>query len=275
MMDPMVRLSAADLIAALGLPPAALVNQRVPKKMLLENGAPTVADRKLIQDHIDEVTWIAALKPANAGMPEYQDEHRTYLEVAVLGVTLRKGGQIDPKSAKISRIAELVHRAVPYPVALLLDDGDHLFMSLAHIRWAQKEADKTVLDDELLFATLASLPASGSQSMSMAFNVRAEFVGSLALSKQPRTNLYTLYQSWMDLLSAWQSAAVTGRFVVSQSPEHAAQRRAALQRCRELDVQLASLRSATRKEKQIARQVETNLKIKALLAERQQIAANV
>lgn len=38
-------LTANQVVSAMGLPSAAMVNQRVPKKMLLENGVPTAADR--------------------------------------------------------------------------------------------------------------------------------------------------------------------------------------------------------------------------------------
>jgi hypothetical protein len=69
--------------------------------------APTTADRKLIQEGIEEITWVAALKPASIGVPEYHDEQRTYLELAVLLVDLREAG-------KVTRLAELIHRAIPY-----------------------------------------------------------------------------------------------------------------------------------------------------------------
>jgi hypothetical protein len=273
MTDPMVSIPAADLIAAMDLPPSSLVNQRVPKKMLVENGAPTAADRKLIQDHIEEITWVAALKPASAGVPEYRDDQRTYLELAVLRVTLRKDSQLDAIAPKARRIAELIHRAIPYPVALLLDDGDNLSMSLAHIRWTQKEADKTVLDGEPLYATFP--PIAAGEVVALAQDARKAFFSSLALSKQPRGDLRALYQGWIDTLSAWQAAAVTGRFVPSLSPGHAAERRAALRRCLDLDARIASLRTNASKERQMARQVAANLEIKVLLAERQQLAARV
>lgn len=256
-------LTVDQVVSAMGLPVAAMVNQRVPKKMLLDNGAPTAADRKLIQDHIEEVTWVAALKPANAGVPDYQDAQRTYLELAVLSVALRDLGELDAKSNNVSRIAELLHRAIPYPAVLVLRDSDRLFLSQCHIRWAQKEADKTVLDGEHLFVMLAP------------DEFRSAFLAALALNKQPRSDLLALYQGWMDTVSAWQAAAVSGRFALSASTEQAAERRAALHRCRELDAQIASLRSAASKEKQVARQVAVNLEIKALLADRQRIAANV
>ncbi len=273
----MVDLSSEQLISALCLPAEATVGQRVPKKMLAENltsrGTATSADRKLLQEQIDEVTWVAALKPTNAGIPVYQDEVRSYLELAVLSVRLRESSQLAPIPAKVSpsvaRLAELVHRAIPYPVLLVLDDNARLYLSLVHIRWAQKEADKAVLDGDLIQGVFVH-NGSPAASVMDADTVNA-FINAMGLSKQPRTDLLTLYQGWMDTLSAWQAAAVTGRFECV-SPQQATARRAALRRCHELDAQISSLRAAASKEKQMARQVAANLEIKALMAERQQAA---
>ena len=273
----MVDLSSEQLISALRLPAEATVGQRVPQKMLAENltsrGTATSADRKLLQEQIDEVTWVAALKPTNAGIPVYQDEVRSYLELAVLSVRLRESSQLAPIPAKVSpsvaRLAELVHRAIPYPVLLVLDDDARLYLSLVHIRWAQKEADKAVLDGDLIQGVFVH-NGSPAASVMDADTVNA-FINAMDLSKQPRTDLLTLYQGWMDTLSAWQAAAVTGRFECV-SPQQATARRAALRRCHELDAQISSLRAAASKEKQMARQVAANLEIKALMAERQQAA---
>ena len=80
----------APIIDALALPPDARVDQRVPKKLLLEHGAPTAADKRQIQDGIEDMHWIAALKPTNIGVPDYRDDVREYLEIAVLTVTFRR-----------------------------------------------------------------------------------------------------------------------------------------------------------------------------------------
>ena len=270
-----VNLSSEQLISALRLPAEASVGQRIPKKMLAVNltsrGTATSADRKLLQEQIEEVTWIAALKPSNAGIPAYQDEVRSYLELAVLSVRLRQGRQLDVTAAKVSsstaRLAELMHRAIPYPVLMVLDDGGRLYLSMVHIRWAQIEVDKTVLDGELIQGAFVR-NESGTPPTTDASTIAA-FLDAMDLSKQPRSDLFALYQGWMDTLSAWQAAAVTGRFECV-SPQQATVRRAALRRCQELDARISSLRAAASKERQMARQVAVNLEIKALMAERQQ-----
>ena len=52
------------------------MNQRVPKKLLVENGAPTAADKRRINDGIEDIHWLAALKPATIGVPEFRDKVR-------------------------------------------------------------------------------------------------------------------------------------------------------------------------------------------------------
>lgn len=251
------RFASGNLIAALDLPDAALVNQRVAKKLLLENASPTAADRKLIQNGIEEITWVAALKPTSIGVPEYRDEQRSYLEVAVLVTALRGTG-------KVRRLAELIHRAIPYPVVLLLSDGVELLLSLAHIRRAQNEADETIIDGEPILERLSDEQ-----------NGFSDFLQALSLRRQPRTDLRALYQGWIDTLTAWQVVSITGRFVVSSTPEQAVAQREALHRCQEIDSEVSRLRLAASKEKQMARQVAINLNIKALLAERAQAATSL
>lgn len=271
-----VHLSSEQFISALRLPAEATVGQRIPKKMLAENlatrGLATSADRKLLQEHIEEMVWVAALKPTNVGIPAYQDDVRSYLELAVLNVRLHQTSPQGANPANTARMAALLHRAIPYPVLLVLDDGARLYVSLVHIRWAQKEADKTVLDGELI---QGAFERSGTTTPPVLnADTVAAFTNAMDLSKQPRTDLLTLYQGWMDTLSAWQAAAVIGRFECV-SPQQATARRAALRRYHELDAQISSLRAAAGKEKQIARQVAANLEIKALMAERQRAANNL
>ena len=239
-------MNAADVIAALDLPAAARVDQRVPKKLLIENGASTAADKRRINDGLEEVHWIAALKPGTVGVPEFRDATREYLEIAVLSAALRTDAEAD-------RLATLIHRAVPYPIFLMTSQGDALSLSLAHKRWSQVETDTTVLDGAPVLVNLQSGRAEG---------IVVSVLRALPVGCQPRTNLYALYQGWIDTLAALLAAAITGRFTVSQSPEQAAARRSALAECARIEALMVRLRAAASKERQVARQVELNLELR-------------
>lgn len=242
-----------DLIEALSLPDSALVNQRVPKKMLVENGAPTAADKRRINDGIEEIHWLAALKPNTIGVPEYSDDVRVYLEIALLVVTLRS-------EAKAGRLAELIHRAIPYPLFLILVQGDQIILSLTHKRRAQNEADKFVLDGDCVEVT-----ASGNASLSA--ELIGQFLDALALGKQPSTSLLQLYQGWIDTVVALQASQISGTFSKTITRDAAIARREAVQMCLDLEARIASLRNVAAKEKQMGRRVELNLEIKGLEVE--------
>ncbi|AEM46731.1 hypothetical protein Acife_0524 [Acidithiobacillus ferrivorans SS3] len=249
-----------DIVLALGLPDSCRVDQRVPKKLLVENGAPTAADKRQINDDIEEIQWVAALKPNTIGVAEYRDDVREYVEIAVLTVTLRgslKEG--DDKPAKVARLAELVHRAVPYPVLLLLHSGQRVTLSLAHKRWAQNEAGKVVLDGGV--ASIA-LPDDALSAAAL-----SAFTQALVLTSQPQAMLFGLYQGWMDSVQALLAARLTGTFKAADSPEQAAARRQALQECERLELEATRLRTQAAKEKQLARQVELNLALKRVQAQ--------
>lgn len=239
-------MNTAAVIAALDLPPGTRVDRRVPKTLLVEHGAPTAADKRRINEGIEEMRWLATLKPTTIGVPALRDAVREYLEIAVLSVALRA-------EAKTERLAELIHRAVPYPVFLLLAEGSRLTLSLAHKRWSRGEAGDTVLDGEPVAATLTASEPGGLQS---------SFHEALSLARQPRGDLYELYQGWIDTLLALLAARVTGRFAVATSPHQAAMRREALRECARLDTEIARLRAAAAKEKQVPRQVALNLELK-------------
>lgn len=250
------------------MPASCRVDQRVPKKMLIDNGAHTAADKRLLNDGIEEILWIAALKPNTVGVPDFRDEEREYLEVAVLSIATRGAKSVadEEGAASVSgvtvkpvnsaRLAELVHRAVPYPLLLVLATPQGLYLSLAHKRWAQNEAGKVVLDGEV--ATIAI-----TRDVSPAH----PFIQSLALVRQPQVTLMALYQGWLDCLTALQAAHYSGTFKAAGDPERAAARRAALSECQRLDQEAARLRTLAAKEKQMAKQVELNLALKRLSAE--------
>jgi len=245
-------MNAEAVLAALDLPAHARVDLRVPKKLLMENGAPTAADRHRIQEGIDELAWLAALKPTTIGVPAYRDELREYLEIAVLRLALRP-------QAGAARLVELVHRSVPHPLLLLTQEGSRTELSAAHKRKAENEAGRVVLDGDVV---AVGYDAGRDDGHWPAFRDR------LMLGRLPRESLYALYEGWIGALRALEAARVTGEFRDAAGPEHAAERERALRELVHLDQEIARLRSAATKETQVARQVELNLEIKRMEAAR-------
>ena len=252
-----------EVIDALSIPAEARVDQRVPKKLLAEQGAPTAADRRHIQVGIEELRWFAALKPSNIGVSEYRDTVRQYLEIAVLGVTLRPQG-------KALRLTELIHRAIPYPALLLTAQGAKISLSLAHIRCSQSEPGQTVIDGLMIHSPPLCAHQAGSLDAPS-----AAFLGSLSMSAQPRAHLHALYQGWIECVEAFQAARLSGRFRLAPTPQAADARRTALVEYDRTTREIKSLRARAEKEPQISRRVDLNLDIRRLEAELAKAAQNL
>ena len=185
-------------------------------------------------------------------MAEYRDAVREYLEIAVLKLTLRS-------AARSARLTELVHRAVPYPVLLIACQGDTPAISLAHKRWSQGEAGKTVIEGGVVSVRLGD---------GCPIKLTAAFRDALAMNRQPASTLYALYQGWIDTVQALRAAKVTGHFLLPASAMEARDRAEALEEYLRLESGISELSASARKETQIARQVDINLELKRLRTHR-------
>ncbi len=252
----------STLLSSLELPTVCVLNERIAKKLLVENGAATSADKRAINEGIDELIWVAALKPNNIGIPAYRDDSRQYLEIAILSMRCRA-------EARSKRIIELIHRSIPYPVLLVsivemvqekneisrraIAPGFSLLnVSVADKRFSQKDAQSMVLED-------------GVTEVQLEADSRLEaFASAMNLGKQPRDNLLGLYHGWAAILDAYRASRITGDFDPNLLSRE--ERRSAIVEFERIEREITTLRNQAAKEKQINRRVELNLDVKRMEA---------
>ena len=73
---------------------------------------------------------------------------------------------------------------------------------------------------------------------------------ALSIARQPRTHLFAFYQGWIDTLTAWQVAGLTGRFETEVSSQRT-------------DLCRQALCAQALREKQLARRVVLNTELQA------------
>nr|WP_272920702.1 DUF4391 domain-containing protein [Streptomyces sp. SID1328] len=245
-------------MAALGLPDECWVDMRVPKTQLVEHGGFVTADRRRIQEGIESLRWVAAIKPTTVSIPSYEapDGTRRIPELQAMTLTLRP-------DASAGRVNELIHRVFPYPVLLATEQGDEVTLSLALKRLSETQTGRAVIDGDVL-----SVAISDSE-------LERTFLRALALDRQPHSNLFSLYQGWMDCTVALRVARVTGDFRVAASPELVQERLNALAMVAHLENKIVRLRAQAKKERQMARQVRLNAEIKTVQAELRDVQAKL
>jgi hypothetical protein len=241
----------AAIVGVLELPAGARVDTRVPKKMLVEQGAPTATDKRAIQDGVDEIQWLAVLKPTTTALQAYKDETHDYSEIAVIGAVFR------PR-ARTTRLTELIHRAIPYPVLLLAVGDGSVALSAAPKRAAQNHGDKVVAE---------RIVSVGGINPGAPEPVDRAFLDSLPLRLQPARDLSTVYEGWLARIEALVAARVSGTYHADDESGPIERRRAALKEYARLTHDLSQLRTRAAREKQINRRVDLNLTIHRLETE--------
>lgn len=236
------------LVSALDLPPGARVDTRVPKKMLVEQGAPTAADKRAIQDGIDEIQWLATLKPNTVAIPAFADEVRDYAEIAVIAAIFRA-------EARAARLTELIHRTIPYPVLLITAGPAGVALSVAPKRAAQNEGGKFVVERVIAISDLDPLAPP---------EMERAFMDSLALRKQPSRDLAAVYDGWLARIEALAAARLSGTYEADDDAPTIERRRAALESHAQLARDIAGLRAKATREKQLNRRVDLNIEIQRL-----------
>ena len=246
-------MSESRLLSALALPPASRLDKRVAKKLLLEHCQPTASDRRLVQDGLEELLWVASLKPGNALLEAVADDALPYGEIAVLHAGLRP-------MAHVLRMSELIHRGIPYPVVLVVAVGETEALSLATKRTAQDGKRSVVLERTYLTEPIAVGKPTPAQEA---------FLGSLALARLGVRTLREAYASWIHRMTALEASDASSGFHPPDSPEAGAALREAVDTYQALGRELDALRAQANRERQLARRVELNVEIRRLEALRE------
>ena len=227
---------------------ACLENQRIAKILFAENGPLTPADRRAFKDDIAEITCSYILDENHDIMLNtYVDDEHDYSCLIQIDVVLRKNG-------KVARIAELCHRAMPYPLIVILHDGDKLWFSMAEKRFSRDGKEQVVLEQQ------SDTGWIGNRFL-QAFAEAADF------GKFRKNSYLELYRHYAELLDVLKTAEITGTFQQNSiSPE---ERRQLLEELHQLQNQLVGLKAKAKKEAELSRLVEINMQAKNIT---QQIA---
>lgn len=236
------------LTKRMGLPQSAYLGRRINKKLFQENAKLGATDKKALREDVEAITWEYTLKPSTIPIKPYADNQQEYVEIAIIQVILKSRD-------RTGRLSEIIHRAIPYPVVLVLADETSVCLSLATKRFSH--AEKGAIVAGTFFATDWIDPTGLSAA-------EESFLDSLAVASLPNANFKASYDALIDRVIALDCAVRTGSFVLESAAGRAETRRAALADCRDLEARIAEERAALNNETQFNRQVDGNMRIKEM-----------
>ena len=237
------------LYTRMAIPDTCLLDKRIFKRMVQEHGEMTPADKRTLSEDVGGLTWKYTLKADTVQVLPFEDDEQEYLEVAIIEVALS-----DRRRA--SRICEMIQRAIPYPVLLVMVDGTGFSVSVASKRFSRAERGKIVAEDFLLSPWI-TLPVAG---------LDEEFCEALALPRLSRVDFRALYGDMVKAVLARACAELTDEFVLRPGHSNTV-RRDRLAKCHAIEREISSLRVAIHQEAPFAQKVELNTQIKTLEAQ--------
>ncbi len=231
------------------IPASCRVGKRVFKKLFHENAGLSAADKKALSEDVDAVFWQYAFKPTTIPIQPYEDEEQEYPEVALLQVNLKQTG-------RMNRLAEIVHRAIPYPLIVAFAADGACSLSLAYKRFSRAEKDAVVAE---------GFQSTGFLDISNPTREQAAFLESLDISKWPHTHFLAFYRAAMDRVIALGCAAYSGRYSLkTESGRSSDDRAASLARIEKLEQERAEIQNKLKKEKNLGTQVQMNTRIRQI-----------
>ena len=236
--------TAPDLYAAMQLPPAARLDERMAKHLFYQQPKFTRRDEALFTKDIERITLRYALTPETTHLAPYRDDVRDYGDVLVLEIALRS-------DARRQRIAELFWQYLPRPQVLIFEAGERYALALALVRTNLADRTRNTVEETLTMDDLAATDAIWAQ---------------LAYPTIPATDFYQLVRGAFDRMSAEKARRELG----CNGLDGAAARQA-LARDAALAQEIAELRAQMKKELPFQRKAELNMKIKRIEQQRKTI----
>lgn len=256
----------------LNLPDKTYLGTRVAKKQLIENSQLTSSDKKAVQEDIEAIIWRNTLKNTTLNISPYHEVIETnnestdkldsdsyvleYNEVAVIEVTIRS-----TKRAK--KIAEVIQRAIPYPILLVLhlkhvtaENEPSIILNLATKRLNKADHSKLKVERFYQSSMITNLHLANN-------TIESKFLNALALEKQSFVNFYEFYMGWVKQFLALERSKHTNEFIESDNQSvdiaQANSQAQLLDSISSLESKLAGIRKKISQEGQINRKVELNI----------------
>ena len=242
-------MSAVAFYSHLGFPEASQLDRRIYKRLVLEHGQLTNADKKTLSEDVSGLTWKYTLKPSTVQVLPYEDDEQEYLEIAVIEAILTN-------RRKATRIAEMIQRAIPYPLLLLIVEAEEFCVCVARKRFSRSEKGSIIAED-LLCSPWIKEPLTGNDQ---------RFCEAFALQRLSQSDFRALYDDMVRVVLAHTCAKLTGQFAI-RPEDSTADRRQRLERCHSIKREISSLRVAIHQEAPFAQKIELNTQIKTLEAQ--------
>ena len=225
-------------------PSRTLLNKRLTKVFFSKNFELSRIEKKTLQNEVVKMEWVSSLKPSNTNIPKFETEPHLVEEVQFMTCTV---SNLD-KHGKV--VVDLFQKYIPYQIVLVVEDEGYWMMNLTNKRINLNDRSKRTIEKSF---TTNRINKTESETVK-------KFVKTLSFDRVDRTNLNTVYQSYINSVIQLKSSQITGVF-----NDHNLQNNQrdieSIERKENLEMEIITLKNQLKKETQLNSQVLINMEI--------------
>lgn len=230
----MSELETKDIIKWWKFPSATIINRNLPKTQIYPHMKNAV-DKQFLQDSVQSIYMLASLKTDNTHIAVYEDDKELYQEIQFLYVKTKGKGDS-------TKIYKMLAHLLPYPLVILADEPDSFTIYTGRFEKLSTG-----------FLKLVNVyPSSVYQDENL-----EEVLQKISLIDLPRQNLKTFYDGLRDEIATATAKSQYGEAVGNITGEEKDQLDA-------LKKQIEDLRGQIKKERQLNRKINMQMKLKKL-----------
>ena len=228
-------------------PESCWLDKRLTKAFFLKNFALSSTEKKLLNNQIQQMQWLASIKPNTANIPAIKNQQYIYEEIQLMCVTIPNNEL--PNLGK--RCIELLQKYIPYQMLVIVEDAHGFMVNACDKRINLNDNTKRTIESYLTSVEIPKLYQKLTTT---------EFFTALDFAALDKTNMETTYQSYLKAIVQYQAAEVTGIFQ-KERPTRTEEDMANLLQIEQIEKEITSLASQLKKAKQINEKVQLNIEI--------------
>jgi len=240
----------------LKIPDKCMLEKTVYKKLFYENAKFSATDKKWFTKDVNYIKWKYTLKPSSTLIFAVKEQDYHYDEISVIEVGL-------DNDLHIERLADIIHRTIPYPLLIVFRNDDYIRFSVADKRFNKADDQAATINEYWITEQI---------DQELTIDTEKAFVEQLAYDVQPRLNLKVFYKGWIEAFIAFKISKVTGIFEMLNEQHKKENRIKILNEYRVKEEKIKYLRSKLKKEEAFNEKVKLNVDIKGLEKELKQTA---
>ncbi|EME8139944.1 DUF4391 domain-containing protein [Enterococcus lactis] len=230
----MSELETKDIIKWWKFPSATIINRNLPKTQIYPH-MKNAADKQFLQDSIQSIYMLASLKTDNTHIAVYEDDKELYQEIQFLYVKTKDKGDS-------TKIYKMLAHLIPYPLVILTDEPDSFTICTGRF--------EKLSTGFLKLVNVYPSPVYQDENLE-------EVLQQISLIDLPRQNLKTFYDGLRDEITTATAKSQYGEAVGNITGEEKDQLDA-------LKKQIEDLRGQIKKERQLNRKIDMQMKLKKL-----------